>query len=129
MTSVDTSNTPESIDQYIAQFEPEIQERLNAMRATIHENAPDATEKIAYQMPTFVLFGNLVHFAAFKHHIGFYPAPSGVSEYAQELARYKTAKGSIQFPLDEPLPLGLVAEVVRFRVAENTAKHDLKKNR
>src|SRR5687768_17385768 len=112
---------PDSIDAYIAAFPPDIRERLEALRATIHAAAPDATEKISYQMPTFYLKGNLVHFAAFAHHIGFYPAPSGITAFDAELARYKRAKGSVRFPLDEPLPLALVTKIVKFRVKENLA--------
>ena len=92
------------------------------MRRTIHEAAPEAQEKISYQMPTFYLNGNLVHFAAFTHHIGFYPAPQGIEEFEEELSHYKGGKGSVQFPLDQPLPLDLVARIVRFRVSQNTAK-------
>lgn len=110
-----------AIDVYIATFPPEVQERLRALRATIRAAAPDAVETFSYQMPTFALKGNLVHFAAFKHHIGFYPAPSGIAAFQEALSRYKGAKGSVQFPLDQPLPLDLVGEIVRFRVAENLA--------
>jgi uncharacterized protein YdhG (YjbR/CyaY superfamily) len=115
-----------SIDEYIASFPPDIQARLEAMRATIRAAAPDAEEKISYQMPTFFLKGNLVHFAAFKQHIGFYPAPRGIEEFKEELSIYKGAKGSVQFPLDQPLPLDLVARIVRFRVAENLAAAEAK---
>ena len=115
-----------SIDEYIASFPPDIQARLEAMRATIRAAAPDAEEKISYQMPTFFLKGNLVHFAAFKQHIGFYPAPRGIEEFKEELSTYKGAKGSVQFPLDQPLPLDLVARIVRFRVAENLAAAEAK---
>ena len=115
-----------SIDEYIASFPPEIQARLEAMRATIRAAAPDAEEKISYQMPTFFLKGNLVHFAAFKQHIGFYPAPRGIEEFKEELSIYKGAKGSVQFPLDQPLPLDLVARIVRFRVAENLVAAEAK---
>ncbi len=110
------------MDEYIATFPAEIQEKLQEMRAAIRAAAPDAEEKISYQMPTFALKGNLVHFAAFKHHIGFYPAPRGIEAFKDELARYKGAKGSVQFPLDEPLPLDLVGRIVKFRVAENLGK-------
>ena len=110
-----------SIDAYIASFPEETQALLEAMRATIRAAAPEAEEKISYQMPTFFLKGNLVHFAAFKQHIGFYPAPRGIEEFKEELSIYKGAKGSVQFPLDQPLPLDLVARIVRFRVAENLA--------
>jgi uncharacterized protein YdhG (YjbR/CyaY superfamily) len=111
-----------SIDEYIATFPPEIQAILEEIRATIRAAAPDAVEKISYQMPTFVLEGNLVHFAAFKNHIGFYPTPSGVEAFKEEIARYQAGKGSIQFPLDEPMPLDLIARIVKLRVAENLEK-------
>jgi uncharacterized protein YdhG (YjbR/CyaY superfamily) len=116
-----------SIDAYIAGFPPDIQERLQAVRRTIHEAAPDAVERIAYQMPTFSLHGNLVHFAAFKNHIGFYPAPTGIEAFAEELARYEGSKGAIRFPLDEPLPLDLIRRIVEYRAAENTANAAAKK--
>lgn len=108
-----------SIDAYIASFPKEIQAILESLRATVRAVAPDAEEKISYQMPTFALHGNLVHFAAFKNHIGFYPAPSGIEEFKQELSKYKGAKGSVQFPIDEPLPMDLIRRIVQFRVAEN----------
>lgn len=110
-----------SIDEYIATFPKDIQDKLEALRATIRAAAPEAEEKISYQMPTFFLKGNLVHFAAFKNHIGFYPAPRGIEEFKGELSMYKGAKGSVQFPLDQPLPLDLVSRIVRFRVAQNLA--------
>ncbi len=111
-----------TIDEYIATFPKEIQILLEQMRQTIHLAAPQAQEKISYQMPTFFLQGNLVHFAAFQNHIGFYPAPRGIAAFAQELAPYKGGKGSVQFPLDQPLPLELVSRIVKFRAAENLAK-------
>ncbi|ULQ54135.1 iron chaperone [Flavihumibacter fluvii] len=111
--------TAENIDEYIAGFPKDIQVLLQQMRKTIHEAAPEATEKISYGMPTFFLNGNLVHFAAFKAHIGFYPVPSGIEKFKKELSVYKGAKGSVQFPLDQPLPLALVAKIVKFRVQEN----------
>ena len=107
-----------SIDEYIEGFPPEVQVRLQQIRETIHAAAPEATEAISYQMPTFKLNGNLVHFGAFKHHIGFYPAPTGIEAFAAELARYQSAKGSVRFPFDEPLPLDLVRRIVLYRVAE-----------
>jgi uncharacterized protein YdhG (YjbR/CyaY superfamily) len=115
-------NGSAAIDAYIATFPTEVQERLRALRATIRAAAPEAVETFSYQMPTLALKSNLVHFAAFKHHIGFYPAPSGIAAFHEALSRYKGAKGSVQFPLDQPLPLELVAEIVRFRVAENLAE-------
>jgi uncharacterized protein YdhG (YjbR/CyaY superfamily) len=116
-----------SIDAYIAGFPPDIQERLATIRATIRAAAPDAVERIAYQMPTFALHGNLVHFAAFKNHIGFYPAPSGIEAFAEDLSRYGSSKGAVRLPLDEPLPLDLIRRIVEFRVAENSAKAAAKK--
>jgi uncharacterized protein YdhG (YjbR/CyaY superfamily) len=115
-----------SIDEYIAAFPEEIQTILQEIRATIRAAAPDAEEKISYQMPTFFLKGNLVHFAAFKNHIGFYPTPSGVEAFRKEIARYQGAKGSIRFPLDEPMPLDLITRIVKMRVAENLKKAELK---
>lgn len=109
----------ESIDAYIATFPLEVRKLLVAMRATIRAAAPEAVEKISYQMPTFWQHGNLVHFAALKRHIGFYPTPSGIEAYKDELSRFVSTKGALQFPMDEPLPLDLVGRIVRFRVAEN----------
>jgi uncharacterized protein YdhG (YjbR/CyaY superfamily) len=111
-----------SIDDYILQFPPEVQEILKTLRKVIRESAPDATEKISYQMPTFTLHGNLVHFAAYKKHIGFYPTSSGIAAFQQELSEYKGAKGSVQFPLDMPIPYELISKIVKFRVAENIKK-------
>lgn len=117
----------ETIDEYIASFPPNIRKLLKEMRTTIQKAAPKAEEAIKYAMPTFVLNGNLVHFAAFKNHIGFYPAPQGIEEFKKELSKYKGAKGSVQFPLDEPLPLSLVTKIVKFRVAKNMEKAKTKK--
>ena len=111
-----------TIDAYIQQFPPKVQGILSELRAVIRRSAPDAVEKIAYRIPTFYLNGNLVHFAAFEHHIGFYPGPSGITRFKTQLAKYKGAKGSVQFPIDEPLPLDLVTEIVEFRVGENARK-------
>ena len=108
-----------SIDEYIATFPEETQKILEQLRATIKAAAPDAEEKISYQMPTFALKGNLVHFAAHKNHIGFYPTPSGIQAFKHELSIYEGAKGSVQFPIDQPLPLELIGKIVKFRVAEN----------
>lgn len=113
---------PGTIDDYIESFDEPVRTVLAGLRAAIREAAPDATEKICYRMPTFFLEGNLVHFAAYKGHIGFYPAPSGILRFADELKAYKTSKGAVRFPLDEPLPLELVARIVRFRAGENTGK-------
>lgn len=117
-----TKTSPTTIDEYISGFPSDVQSVLQTLRQTIHQAAPDALEKISYGMPTFTLKGNLVHFGAFKTHIGFYPTPSGIENFKDELAVYKGAKGSVQFPLDEPLPLDLVRRIVEFRVEENLAK-------
>jgi Uncharacterized conserved protein len=106
------------IDEYIQSFPPDVQKILELFRKVIHENAPEAEEAISYGMPTFKLNGNLVHFAAFEHHIGFYPTPSGIEAFKEELAPYKHAKGSVQFPLDKPIPYDLVKRIVRCRVKE-----------
>ena len=118
---------PMTIDAYIAGCPPGVQEVLNKIRTTIKKAAPGAEETINYQIPTFTLHGNLVHFAAFKNHIGFYPAPSGMTAFAKELSAYKGAKGSVQFPLDQPIPYDLIARIVRFRVEENLQKQKSKK--
>jgi uncharacterized protein YdhG (YjbR/CyaY superfamily) len=113
------SEGPQNIDEYIGQFPEDVQEILTKVRKVVREAAPDAIEKISYQMPTFYLNGNLVHFAAFKNHIGFYPTPSGISTFDEELAPYRRAKGSVRFPLDKPIPYDLIEKIVRFRVKEN----------
>jgi uncharacterized protein YdhG (YjbR/CyaY superfamily) len=110
------------IDKYIAGFPKEVQAILNKVRAAIRKAAPDAQETINYGIPTFTLNGNLVHFAGFKKHIGFYPTPSGIEKFKKELSVYKGAKGSVQFPLDEPIPYALITRIVKFRVKENLAK-------
>ena len=115
-----------TIDEYISQFPPEVQEILNKLRKVIKEAAPEAEEKLSYQMPTFYLKGNLVHFAAYKNHIGFYPTPSGIEAFRDKLSAYRGAKGSVQFPIDKPLPYELVSEIVKFRVAENTKQAEIK---
>lgn len=116
-----------TIDEYIATFPPEIQRLLKQMRATISKAAPGAEEAIKYAIPTFILNGNLVHFAAFKNHIGFYPAPSGIEAFKKEVAEYEAGKGSLQFPFGKPLPLTLVAKIVKYRVAQNLEKTRNKK--
>jgi len=118
-----------SIDEYIATFPEEIQEKLAELRATIRASAPDAEEKISYQMPTFALKGNLVHFAAHKKHIGFYPSPSGIQAFKHELSIYEGAKGSVRFPIDKPLPLELISKIVKFRVTENLENAEIKSSR
>jgi uncharacterized protein YdhG (YjbR/CyaY superfamily) len=109
-------------DEYISSFPEDIQAKLNLIRKTIHETAPDATEKIAYGMPTFYLNGNLVHFAAFKDHIGFFPAPSGINAFEDELKKYKTGKGTLQFSYNEEIPFDLIIKVTKFRMEENLNK-------
>ena len=116
-----------TIDEYISGFPDDIQTLLQQIRVTIREAAPEAEEAIKYAMPTFILNGNLVHFAAFKNHIGFYPVPSGIEAFKKELSVYKGAKGSVQFPLDQPIPLELITKIVKFRVSENMKKGKLKK--
>lgn len=125
----ETQTGQQAIDAYIAEFPVDVQAKLQELRATIRAAAPDAEERISYQMPTFYLHGNLVHFAAYARHIGFYPIPQGIAAFAAELARYKQGKGSVQFPLDEPLPLELIGRIVAFRVAENVAKAAAKPRR
>ncbi len=111
-----------SIDEYIDAFPKNIKEILQNLRAVIRKSAPDAYEKICYQIPTFVQNGNLVHFAAFKNHIGFYPTPSGVEAFKKELTGYEFSKGAIRFPIDKPLPFNLIKRIVKFRVKENLKK-------
>ena len=108
-----------TMDEYIANFPEEVQKILQELRAVIKAAAPEAEERISYQMPTFALKGNLVHFAAYKNHIGFYPAPRGIQAFKQELSVYEGGKGSIRFPIDKPLPYELISKIVKFRVAEN----------
>jgi uncharacterized protein YdhG (YjbR/CyaY superfamily) len=113
---------PKDIDSYIAESPAEVRAKLQALRTTIHRAAPDAVEAIRYDIPTFVQGESLVHFAAFRNHIGFYPSPSGIAAFRKQLAGYKSSKGSVQFPLDRPLPLELVARIVKFRVEEVTGR-------
>src|SRR5512145_28444 len=116
-----------TIDEYVDMFPEDVQRILNELRQTIKEAAPDAQETINYQIPTFTLNGNLVHFAAFEKHIGFYPTPSGMEAFKKELSSYKTAKGSVQFPIDQPLPLPLIRRIVEYRVKENLERKPKKK--
>ncbi len=120
---MDNSTPPATIDDYIAAFPEEIQTILQKIRATIKEIVPDAVEAIKYQMPTFVLNKkNLVHYAAFKNHIGFYPTPSGIEHFKDALSVYVNARGSVQFPLNQPIPYGLIAAITAFRVEEEQIK-------
>jgi uncharacterized protein YdhG (YjbR/CyaY superfamily) len=112
----------QTIDEYIAQFPGEIQDLLQKLRQAIRESAPEAQEAISYRIPTFKLNGNLVHFAAFRDHISFFPTSSGVDAFREELSGYKISKGTIQFPLHKPIPFDLVRKIVKFRVRENQGK-------
>lgn len=117
-----TSNT---IDEYIAQYPKEVQLVLEKMRKTIHEVVPEASENISYGIPTFKLNGNLVHFGAFKKHVGFFPGSSGVAAFQKELTQYVTSKGTIQFQLNEPIPYDLIKKITEFRVKEQLKKNKL----
>ena len=108
-----------TIDEYISKFPEDVQEILRRLRLVIKDIAPEAEEKISYQMPTFYLKGNLVHFAAYKNHIGFYPSPSGIEAFKEELSVYKVGKGSVKLPINEPMPFELIKRIVDFRVKEN----------
>jgi len=111
-----------SIDEYIATFPEDVQNKLHELRRVIKDSAPEAEEKISYQMPTFHQNGNLIHFAAYKNHIGIYPTPNGIEAFRNELSKYEGGKGSKRFPLNDPLPLDLISRIVKFRVAENLKK-------
>ena len=121
--------SPKSIDEYIARFPPDVQATLHEMRRTIKDAAPDAEETIKYRIPTFVMHGNLVHFAGFRNHIGFYPTPSAIRAFKSALTGYPNAKGSVQFPLNKPVPLALIRRMVKFRVKEARAKITAEKTR
>lgn len=116
------NDKPANIDEYISQFPANVQHNLQQIRATIQQAAPQAKEKISYAMPAFELNGNLVYFAAYKNHIGFYATPTGHHEFSAELSAYKEGKGSVQFPLDAPMPLDLIRRITEFRAKENLAK-------
>jgi uncharacterized protein YdhG (YjbR/CyaY superfamily) len=118
-----------SMDEYIATCPEETQKILEELRAIIKAAAPEAEEKISYQMPAFTLKGYLVYFAALKNHIGFYPTPSGIQAFKHELSIYEGSKGSVKFPIDKPLPLKLISKIVKFRVAENLRKAEIKSTR
>ncbi|MBK9985003.1 MAG: DUF1801 domain-containing protein [Saprospiraceae bacterium] len=116
----------QDIDSYIARYPPDVRKLLEQVRSTIRKAAPEAQEKIGYGIPTFTLHGNLVHFGGFKNHIGFYPGPDAIVAFKKELSVYDGAKGSIQFPIDEPIPLSLITKMVKYRVAQNKEKVILK---
>ncbi len=113
---------PKNIDEYIARFPEDVQSALEKVRATIKKAAPKAEEIISYQMPAFKYYGNLVYFAGWKNHIGFYPIPTAMRAFEKELSVYDGAKGSVKFPLDKPMPLGLISRIVKFRMKENLEK-------
>ncbi len=119
----------DNIDEYIACFPKDIQKLLKEIRAAIRKAAPAAEEATKYGLPTLALEGNLVHFGAFKNHIGFYPAPAGIEEFKKELAGYEQSKGAIRFPVDKPLPLTLIGKIVKFRVIQNQDKAKVKRKR
>jgi uncharacterized protein YdhG (YjbR/CyaY superfamily) len=119
--------TPKTIDEYIAGFPADVQEILQNVRRTIREAAPDAEEAIKYRLPTFTLNGNLVHFGAFKKHVGFYPTPTGIERFEKELSVYESSKGAVQFPFDKPIPFNLIREIVEFRVKENLKRAEARK--
>ena len=118
---------PKDVDEYISRFPREVQRILEEVRTTIKKAAPGAEEVISYQMPAFKFHGVLVYFAGYKKHIGFYPTSSGIETFRKELSVYKSAKGSVQFPIDSPLPLNLVRKIVKYRVRENLERANAKK--
>jgi uncharacterized protein YdhG (YjbR/CyaY superfamily) len=115
------------IDEYIAQFPQETQEILQRIRKSIKDAVPNAIEKLSYGMPTFYLNGNLVHFAAWKNHIGFYPQPKGIEVFSEDLAKYEKTKGTVKFPLDEPIPYQLIKKIAVYRAQQNTVAKRSKK--
>jgi len=124
-----SKKSPQTIDEYMADYPAEVQAVMQRLRDLVHEIAPGATEKISYGIPTFVLGQNLVHFAAYEHHIGFYPASSGIAHFAEELKDYESSKGTVRFPLDKPIPYDLVRRITEFRAAENRARALAKKSK
>jgi uncharacterized protein YdhG (YjbR/CyaY superfamily) len=122
-----TTSTPKTIDEYIARYPEDVRDILQSIRATIRKAAPEAEETIKYQMPTFTLNGNLIHFGAFKKHIGMYPVPRGVPEFDRELAAYEGETATARFPLDKPMPLDLIARIIEFRVDKSSRKRVAKK--
>lgn len=126
---MDKAKDVKTIDEYIAMYPADVQKKLRQVRETIHAAAPEAQETISYKMPAFTLDGNLVYFAAFAKHIGFYPIPSGMEAFKEELSKYKQGKGSVQFPLDRPLPLELIRRIVLFRAEENKKKAAARKKK
>ncbi len=129
MNKVNTTGKNPDVDRYIAGFPDNVRELLMQLRAAVREAAPEAEEVISYQMPAYRLQGMLVYFAGYKNHIGFYPTSSGIKAFKQELSAYKGAKGTVQFPLDKPLPLDIIKKIVAFRVAENLQKTGSKREK
>ena len=123
-----TKVVPETVDQYIAAFPADVKKRIQQLRKTIKAAAPKADELISYQMPGYKYFGMLVYFAAYKNHIGFYPGAGGVLEFYKKLSSFKSAKGSVQFPHDRPIPYDVISKIVKFRVKQNEEKLSLKKS-
>jgi len=121
-TKLNMNTKINNIDDYIATFPDDVQQQLHQIRATIQKAAPGVKEKISYGMPAFELNGNLVYFAGYKNHIGFYATPNGHEQFKSELAQYKQGKGSVQFPIDQPMPLDLIRRITEFRVQEQLAK-------
>lgn len=113
------SMKPANIDEFIAQYPADVQQKLQQLRQTIHHYAPDAKEKISYGMPTFYLNKNLVHFSAYETHIGFYPGAAAIAEFSEQLKPYDTSKGTVRFPIDKPLPLELVSNITEYCVSQN----------
>jgi len=126
ITMATNTTNPNAIGKYIAIFPEDVQAILEKVRAEIRKAAPNAEEKINYGIPTFMLEGNLVHFAGFKNHIGFYPTPSGIEKFKRELSVYEGAKGSVKFPLDKPIPYALIGRITKFRVKENLERAQTK---
>jgi len=120
---------PRTIAEYIAGFPSDVRERLVKIRMTIRKAAPEAEETINYQIPTFTLKGNLVHFAAFKNHIGFYPTSTGIEKFKNELSDYEGAKGSVKFPYDKPVPFDVISKIVKFRVKENLERAEAREKK
>jgi uncharacterized protein YdhG (YjbR/CyaY superfamily) len=117
-----TESSSQEVESFISRYPAEVQEILYKIRSIIKEVAPDAQEKLNYGIPTFTLNGNLVHYSGFKDHIGFYPTPSGVEKFKKQLSKYEGAKGSVKFPLDQPIPYDLIRKIAEFRVKEQRAK-------
>lgn len=123
---LESQSLPRDIDEYIANFPEEVQTKLEQLRTTIRKAAPDADEKISYQMPCFTFYGILVYFAAYKNHIGFYPTSSGILRFKKELSSYEVSKGTVRFPINKPFPIALISRIVKFRVKENLEKAVMK---